>query len=172
MTSFTRRKFTIPEHLDERLVELADQHYQGNVSLCIRAAVEDHRSTLNGTGQEALHIQRFASQLESVKSRQAEICELVEKFERNSSTRNLESNRRFASEDGMTEPMRIVFNELLSADVGLRFGDLRERLDLTASELQSVLGLLVDRGHVVNAGNSKDRFVPATYHHGDFQDDD
>lgn len=78
MTSFTRRKFTIPEQLDERLVKLADQHYQGNVSLCIRAAIEDHRSTLNETGQDSLHIQRLMSQLESTKSRQAEIHELID----------------------------------------------------------------------------------------------
>lgn len=172
MTSFTRRKFTIPEQLDERLVKLADQHYQGNVSLCIRAAIEDHRSTLNETGQDSLHIQRLMSQLESTKSRQAEIHELIEKLERDISNQNIESTQQFASEDGMTEPMRIVFNELLSADAGLRFADLRERVDLSASELQATLGLLVDHGYVVNAGNSKARFAPANYRNRGFQDND
>lgn len=171
MTSFTRRKFTIPEQLDERLVKLADQHYQGNVSLCIRAAIEDHRSTLNGTGQDSLHIQRLTSQLESTKSRQAEIHELIEKLERDISSQNIEQTREFASERGMTESMGIVFNELLSADAGLRFADLRERLDLSASELQATLGLLVDRGQIINAGNSTARFAPATYRNRGFQDD-
>jgi len=46
--TFIRRKFTITESLDDVLTGMASQHYQGNVSLCIRAAIEDHRGTLAG----------------------------------------------------------------------------------------------------------------------------
>ena len=52
-SDFTRRKFTIPRRLDEDLVRVAEDHYQGNVSLCLRAAFEDHKQTLNGEGEIA-----------------------------------------------------------------------------------------------------------------------
>lgn len=50
-TQFTRREFTTTVHLDDIVEELAERYYQGNVIMFLRAAIEDHRSSLTKTQQ-------------------------------------------------------------------------------------------------------------------------
>ena len=78
-SEFTRRKFTIPRRLDDELVRIAEKHYQGNVSLCLRAAFEDHKQTLNGEGEIAFG--RLLSHVDKVAARQSEVLDQIKSLE-------------------------------------------------------------------------------------------
>lgn len=158
-STFIRRKFTITETLDNVLTDLAAQNYQGNVSLCLRAAIEDHRTTLEGAGAEQLATQRLAVELESIEEQQDVIRSAVESLQDQTEMRNqAESGRRRGDAGGMTDDMRSIFDAVKSADGGLRMDDLVERLDIPPSRLQPALGSLVDLGLVVDIGDHTHRF--------------
>lgn len=157
--TFTRRKFTIPEALDSVLVDLSNRHYQGNVSLCIRAAIEDHRNTLNGTDELSPPIQQLLRHLETVETQQHEIQKVIEKIEQNRDNFEDDPKHFQRRSEAMTPSMSIVFEELRTADEGLRFADLQERLGLSSSQLQRTLGSLVDRGFIVDVGTNTERFA-------------
>ena len=82
-TTITRRKFTLPKRLDADLQQFADQHYQENVSLCLRAAFEDHKNTLNGEGRIALkRLEQEVSQLREITTElNHEISDIAEDIE-------------------------------------------------------------------------------------------
>lgn len=154
-STFTRRKFTITESLDERLVEFAGRHYQGNVSLCIRSAIEDHQQSLEGEGKLALS--RLVTQMEELKNQQASIQEELQDID---DTLNSPSTSTMGSvSDGdYTDTTELVRSELSIADDGLRIDDLMDRLPLSLPEIQSALGLLVDQGIVVDRHTNRERF--------------
>jgi Arc/MetJ-type ribon-helix-helix transcriptional regulator len=55
---FIRRNISMPQSLADKLEELAEQHYGGNVSHLVRASVSDHERTLNNEGLLALDLIR------------------------------------------------------------------------------------------------------------------
>lgn len=168
-STFVRRKFTITETLDNVLTELAAQNYQGNVSLCLRAAIEDHRATIEGTGTEQLAAQKLVRHLERVEEQQEEIkAEIKAMLDRLEDQNQAESRHHHVSCSGMTEDMHCIYDTLNSTDNELRIDDLAERLDLPASRLQPALGSLVDLGLVVNVGETTSRFQLAGYTACDF----
>jgi hypothetical protein len=159
MPSFTRRKFTITETLDDVLVELADQHYQGNVSLCLRAAIEDHRGTLRGGERESLIANRLSAQLESLASRQNELATAIE----SESSPQIGEGRlcdgdRLAEASEMTDPMYRVYEVLAEEGESLRFSDVTERVEASTADVQRALGLLLDRGIVTSSEGNQRRF--------------
>lgn len=151
---FTRRKFTIPERLDAVLIELADQHYQGNVSLCIRAAIEDHRSTLEGNSQNSLAIQRLGTQLDDITSHQAELQRAVEDLSDQTDPGDQVLERSSEPAKELTESEHRVYDALTKADDGLRFEDITDRIDLPPSLIQTALGALADQGRVIAHGTT------------------
>jgi len=155
---FTRRKFTIPERLDTVLIKLADQHYQGNVSLCIRAAIEDHRSTLEGNSQESLAIQRLGTRLDDITSRQSELQRAVEDLSEHTDSTDHTTERFFEHTGSLSESEHRVYHALKKGDDGLRFSDLTDRVDLPPSPIQTALGALVDHGRVIAHGTNTTRF--------------
>lgn len=162
--TFIRRKFTITETLDGVLTEMAAQNYQDNVSLCLRASIEDHRATLEGTGTDQLASQRLAMKLETIEKQQELIGSTVESVqEQTEEGKRSGSGKRRRNTGEMTDDMRYVYDTVQTADRGLRIGDLVERLDLSASRLQPALGSLVDVGLVVDTGDSTHRFQLAGY---------
>ncbi|WP_336328330.1 hypothetical protein [Halovenus sp. HT40] len=146
-SKFIRRKFTITERLDEILVETAEQHYQGNVSLCIRAAIEDHRSSLDGTG-DAIAVQQLAREIDKIRSQLEDIKTSGDKSESSQSSR---------SEDAESEMSRIV-NLIKQSEQGLRLSDIDDQLDIPISKIQSGLGRLVDQGRLMIGPDSTERF--------------
>ena len=160
-STFVRRKFTITETLDSVLTGMAAQNYQGNVSLCLRAAIEDHRATLEGTGAGQLATQRLAVKLDAIEAQQEAIRSAVDSVQNRTEKRNqTDSGRRrsHGETSGMTDDMRHIYDTVKAADSGLRTDDLAERLDLPASRLQPALGSLVDLGLLVDIGNTTHRF--------------
>jgi hypothetical protein len=155
-TTYCRRKFTITEILDDVLVEMAEQHYQGNVSLCLRAAIEDHRATLNGTNTDVL-AEKLTQSVESVKTQQEDIITVLQTLEQQLQQKNTDAHR--AAECGhMTEFESQVLTSLVEIDTGLRIADLADRLEVRTARLPPALGTLVDRGLVIATGTSPKRF--------------
>lgn len=163
--TFIRRKFTITEELDDVLTQVAEQNYQGNVSLCIRAAIEDHRSTLDGTDSEQFAAQRLAIRLDEIENQQEEIQTGLESVqEQMQDATSSESGQPSENESGgMTDDMLRVYRSVKAADSGLRIEDLVERLDLSSARLQTSLGSLVDLGYVTKVDDGTARFRLAGY---------
>lgn len=154
-STFTRRKFTITESLDERLVEFAGRHYQGNVSLCIRSAIEDHQQSLEG--KERLTLSRLVAQIGELENRQASIHEQLEEIDDALHVQQ-GSNKATAPSESSTNNTKLIQRELSTADDGLRIDDLMERLSLNLPEIQSALGSLVDQGVVTDRTTNRERF--------------
>lgn len=164
--TFVRRKFTITESLDSVLIEMAAQNYQGNVSLCIRAAIEDHRSTLDRTGSNSLTTQRLEMKLEGIKQQQKIISSTLGSIQDQLEEQDhveQETGRDQRNGGGMTDDMQLIYDEVEASDSGLRVDDLGERLDMPLSRLQLALGSLVDLGHVVDIGEKSHRFQLTGY---------
>lgn len=158
-STFVRRKFTITETLDDVLTKLAAQNYQGNVSLCLRAAIEDHKATLQGTGAEQLATQRLAVKLENIEEQQEVIRAKLESLQGQAETRDqAEHGRCLGRSSRLTDGMHSIYMEMKTADNALRIDDLIERLDMPPSRLQPALGSLVDLGLVVEIGENTQRF--------------
>lgn len=161
-SQFIRRKFTITESLDSVLVKMADRHYHGNVSLCLRAAIESHRSLLRGEGQFAAH--RAARALEQLDEQQAELNTMVESLS-GKLTEETPAVSEGVETHGVTLPPEaaVVYEELMMAEATLRIEDIMERLEMGPAAVLPGLATLVDRGLVVPQGSEKQRYRLAGY---------
>jgi Arc/MetJ-type ribon-helix-helix transcriptional regulator len=156
-TTFVRRKFTLPKTLDEMVEKLAEEHYQGNVSLFIRAAIEDHRKTLTGTKEE-LVLQQATRQLDDLENQQAEILQTLSNLDAESNTETSTQGRtRLGMPDSMTDDMTRVYTALVEATDPLRLADLSEELGIPAVHLEPVLGRMVDHGYITVHGTNPQR---------------
>jgi hypothetical protein len=166
-TTFVRRKFTLPESLDTVLVGFAEDHYQGNVSLCLRAAIEDHRATLNGKKNELI-LQQVTRQLNDFQEQQAEIQAIVTNLELNNDTPTSDCDQiRLAIHQNMTDDMQQVHLALIDATDPLRIADLSEELNIPSVCLEPILGRMVDHGYVTPYGTNPQRFSLAGTHTGE-----
>jgi paraquat-inducible protein B len=162
--TFVRRKFTITEELDAVLTDLAGQHYQGNVSLCLRAAIEDHRSTLTGTDdtfiaeQVTRHLDALQTQLQNL---EAELETLTEDRDK---TDHDELSDQGVGDETMTAEMQAIHETLRETDQALRLDDLIERIVHPKHHLQPALEALIDQGRVTTAGTNTERFQLAGQH--------
>lgn len=154
--SFKRRKFTITESLDEVLVDLADQNYQGNVSLCLRAAIEDHRETLNGT-DSGLIAQQLLQRVDELTSRQEQVVTTVESLE-NSLDEIPTEARSSPSQPDQSDTKSRVLSGLETAEAPLRIEDLTEQLDLPTRRILPTLETLIDQGMITPIDGSPTRF--------------
>ncbi|ELZ06178.1 hypothetical protein C482_00110 [Natrialba chahannaoensis JCM 10990] len=155
--TFVRRKFTITERLDQTLQEMAARHYQGNVSLCLRAAIESHRETLEGDGQFAVRqvVRQLDTLQQAMQELQADVDNaLVERDEVQKETQL----RSAVWGVELTEGMQTIIDALNSSGSPLRIEDLLEQTELNPPQLQKNLGRLVDLGFVVETTDGKQRY--------------
>ncbi|WP_323173201.1 helix-turn-helix domain-containing protein [Natrialba sp. PRR66] len=155
--TFVRRKFTITERLDQTLQEMAARHYQGNVSLCLRAAIESHRETLEGDGQFAAR--QVARQLDllqqGMRDLQADLDDVVVEM----ADEETEPEPRSAMWGvGLADEMQVILDALDSSGSPLRLEDLLEQSELNPPQLQKNLARLVDLGFVVETTDGKRRY--------------
>lgn len=155
--TFVRRKFTITEVLDKTLQEVATRHYQGNVSLCLRAAIESHRESLEGEGEFAAHqIKRQLDGLEQgIQEVQADIDQIPVETTEDEGNGISESVRWGVK---MMDEMPAIVEVLDDASSPLRLEDLLEQTELPPPRLQADLSRLVDRGLVVETMDGRQRF--------------
>lgn len=160
--TFTRRKFTITETLDDVLTDLAERNYQGNVSLCLRAAIEDHRTTLEGTS-EGLVAQQLTRYIEYLQEGQDHLIASIKSIEDaiDDGTRG-KSNPDHIIMVKTTDEMHRVHDVLVGMEQGLRVDDIAEQLEMPTSRVQPALCSLVDQGHVCEY-NDNQRYRLAGY---------
>ena len=148
-STITRRKFTLTKRLDADLQQLAAQHYQGNVSLCLRAAVEDHKNTLNGEGRIAL--QRLEQEMGHLREAVAELdddtTDIVARIEAVSSRGTRDELLSVADEE-LSDAQQVldVFQE---TETSLRVDDVIERVDLPLRRVVHAVEKLIDIGAIV-----------------------
>lgn len=159
---FKRRKFTIMQSLDDILQNMAEGHYQGNVSLCLRSAIEDHRATLDGEGRIAM--KRIGLELHELQNTNEELTTALEEIE--ARIEEVSDHQR-RSQNGdyelLTDDMRSVRHTILDADDSLRIDDILERLDLPASRILPALGDLIDCGYLCEVDENNSRYELAGY---------
>jgi hypothetical protein len=160
-STITRRKFTLTERLDADLQQFADQHYQENVSLCLRAAFEDHKNTLNGEGRIALkRLEQEVSQLREITTELSrEVSDIAGDIEALSD----QGARREPPSviNGGYGDTQQVLDELHSAKTPLRIEDLLERAELSPRRVVTALEQLVDLGLIVETPQGA-RYQPST----------
>lgn len=165
---FKRRKFTITEGLDDELGDLADDHYQGNVSLCLRQAIADHKATLNGEGRLTLkrlnqNVREVEELLVDIAQTVGSLSEEVDEFaQQNSSSASITPS----AESEWEKTAQIVFSVLDEANGPLRFEDIVERGGLKPMAAMKGLGRLKDVGYVFQSSDNPPRFYIAQMSRG------
>jgi len=154
---FKRRKFTITESLDTALEELADQNYQGNVSLCIRAAIEDHKETLEGT-ESGLLTKQLARRVDELVSRQDRVLDSLSTIEEIIERPENQASPSVSRSEQLPENAARILKTLETAESGLRIDDLTDRLDVPSSQVQPAIGKLIDYGFVTARGKTPSRY--------------
>lgn len=161
--SFKRRKFTITESLDNVLEELAAQNYQGNVSLCLRAAIEDHRETLHGT-DSGLVAQQLVQRVDKLTARQDHLIDVLNDIQANLNI-DEKGTKQATQHKGVSRDEAQILTVIETAETWVRIEDIAEQLDLPASQIQPALGTLLDRGYISLIGDSPARFQLAGCSH-------
>lgn len=157
---FVRRKFTITERLDAELEDMATQHYQGNVSLCLRQAIADHRQTLDGDGRLAL--KRLSKNVRQIEGDVEDLKQVTETIRECMG----DPNRSTVSErTGLSDPVsptstasRHVVRVIEDAEVPLRAEDIIERVELPPSVVRRTLGYLIDRSLLSRTSDTPPRY--------------
>lgn len=152
-----RRKFTITEVLDQTLEEMAARHYQGNVSLCLRAAIESHRESLEGDGEFAAH--QIKRQLDELEQRVQELQSGLDEIPVDATA----DDDTGASQSvlwgiEMSAGMLTIVQVLDEASSPLRIQDIAEQTELSPQRLQADLSKLVDYGLVIETSDQQQRF--------------
>lgn len=156
---FIRRKFTLPPDTDNLLVSLAERHYQGNVSLYLRAAIEDHRNTLENADSTERSLHTLLKRMGEIDSTQADIREIltaIEKLLREQHT--LKENGSYDIAPSLQFIEQQILTSCVKESNGLRLEDIREDTNLPVKEIQSALHSLLDTGYITQ--RSDGRFIP------------
>ncbi len=159
---FTRRKFTITDTLDDDLKRIADDHYQGNVSLCLRQAITDHRETLNGNGR--LTLKQLLQALQQVQDDVADLSKEVETLiDQRQSQAPCQSGSASATAQGqqIAPDTGQILGILKNADRPLRVADINERANLRPIVVRQSLGDLIDQGQVFSTNDDPSRYYRA-----------
>jgi hypothetical protein len=145
---FIRRKFTLPETLDTLLQELATQHYAGNVSLCIRAAIEAHQEMLDNN--ESLTLHRIENQIDSIHT---DIQSLLDVPNTPASRLNSDQRSNQFSALGLSQEQSAVtsrvYTEFKTKETALRVADLIDRVEHPPESIVRACEQLLDSGCLI-----------------------
>lgn len=156
---FTRRKFTLTEQLDSDLERMAANHYQGNVSLCLRQAITDHRETLNGNGR--LTLKQLVQTLQQV---QDDVTDIERKIETQANQAQQQATCQSKPASAAVQKQQIgpnarhILSILAEAGSPLRVADINERADLKPVVVRQSLDYLIDQGYVFSTDNDPPRY--------------
>lgn len=154
-SEFMRRKFTLTEDLDTDLQKLANRHYDGNVSLCLRTAIADHQASLDGEGQRALR--RVERTLRSVDEQSDTLVETIETVA-DLTQQAIDQHESTLPLTTGGEPIRdaeAIYRLLRECDGSLRVNDIVERLDRSPRRVLQGLELLVDHAYIASDPNDR-----------------
>ncbi|WP_336326471.1 ribbon-helix-helix domain-containing protein [Halovenus sp. HT40] len=148
-TPIVRRKFTLPESLDDQLTEYAKKYYTGNRSEFLRCAIQDHIRTREGYDEFA--IEKVQTTLEDLIER---VDELEETTKENAAPQPLhttpDARQPAATESSETlgdmDAQRTVHQCLLNAEPkGLTFSEVNDRLDADSMAIQAAIDELLSK---------------------------
>ena len=162
-TTFVRRKFTITEELDAELKQMADNNYQGNVSLCLRQSISDHRETLNGNGD--LTIRHLIESVAHIEDQIDDLTESVNSFKQQThpsdGSLSEAEGTGVSLEDAADPAAKQVISVLQKANTPLRVADIIEYVEMQPIDVRQILGYLIDHGHVFTTSGSPPRYYLA-----------
>lgn len=158
--TFIRRKFTITEELDAELERMADNNYQGNVSLCLRQAITDHRETLHGNGD--LTVRRLAESVAHIEDQVSDLTRSVNKSANQTcSTERGSSDIEGVSlyrDDAVSPREAQILAVLEETKTPLRVADIVERVEMQPIDVRRILGDFIDQGHVFATTDDTPRY--------------
>lgn len=155
-SEFIRRKFTITESLDSVLEKIAAEHYQGNVSLCLRAAIESHQQTLRGEG--AFAAQQVSHRLDNIAEQQQTLNSALDELSSSLPGRTPGGDSMVVSGVELADAEATVYRAFLNQNRAIHIDDLVEGLDLDLEELHRALTRLVDLGLVTRSDSGQHRY--------------
>jgi DNA-binding transcriptional ArsR family regulator len=143
--SVVRRKFSLTKEIDEQLQELASQHYQGNVSLCIRAAFKEHQRTVHGEGRLALkrleqEVSRLSEQISNLETKIAESGSDEDAIGQDSAMR---SQRTDGNQSALESQILTYLN---GVDTAVRIEDIIEATGISPRAVVQIMGEYYDAG--------------------------
>lgn len=156
-----RINFSLSKRTREKFEKLANEHYSGNTSGLIRAAVHDHeQTTLQGDGQVTLKL--IKSELSNNGQRLEEILNELEDLTNERSPSSNQTDLELSQES-----LDQVQQYLLDEKEATR-SELIQQLELPPIQVRQAVGELLDLG-MIQCDDSQDepRFSPATITGGD-----
>jgi len=144
MANIKRRKFTLPDDLDQRIVELAEEHKSDNVSRFIRCAIKSYEASLNEQDSQ----QEVLSTLGEFRQEIGELRQAVEQLD--NGNRIAGSSPTKSEIQGETKPnptsvQRSVQSVLLD-EGSLELPQLVEAIDYDVLETQEAIESLIEKG--------------------------
>jgi uncharacterized protein YceH (UPF0502 family) len=165
-TQLTSKKFKLKPDLHDQLEEQAEEHYAGNASALIRAALKDHFTTLEGENE--YEVQKLQAKIADLEDQVAELTNSIE--ERNSNQRlpqlqQLQSPPQ--SDTGVSEQssptsnselLDEVYRALANADSSrLTLDELQNQTDSNLVELQETIDRLIDKDFIKPVTDAENR---------------
>lgn len=162
--TFVRRKFTNTEELDKELERMAVNNYQGNVSLCLRQAITDHRETLRGNGD--LTLRRLVESVAHIEGQISDLEESIHALTEQTTPSNIDHPQEAVvsvdDEPIVASSANQIVATLEEANTPLRVADIIERVDMQPVDVRYMLGYLVDQGYVFTTREDTPRYQLAT----------
>ncbi|MFU1780568.1 hypothetical protein ACM16X_04210 [Haloarcula japonica] len=156
-TEFVRRKFTITKELDTELEDMAAQHYQGNVSLCLRQAIADHRQTLDGDVRLLLkRLSKTVRQIQGDIEDLQQVTEAVHEYvgDPNRSATSVQAGLSKSGSSTSRQTIRVIED----AETPLRAEDIIERVELPPRVVRRTLGRLIDQSLLSRTSDAPPRY--------------
>lgn len=135
---------------------MAGRHYQGNVSLCLRASIESHREALQGEGQFAAN--QVARQLESLDQGQSRLESLVDELAASGDEDSSPSRQLIVEGIKMDNETAGIYEVLAESDTLLRIEDIVEQTGACMEALQQGLTRLVELGLIYRTEDRGQRY--------------
>jgi len=153
---FTSRKISLPEQLEDRVCELANEYYDGVVSVYTRAAYRDHARTL--AGQDKFEFKKLWQEVERLRSHVDELLEIVknnsqaQSFELASgATESAESEKNNPSDTTVQRWVHTCLMELKDEAVSLE--KLSNEIDAESLAIQQAVKALLEKEYVKKQTN-------------------
>lgn len=145
MTESRARRFSHSASFGRRLDRLAGDHYNGNVSALIRAAVADHKRTLNGNDEYTL--QALLSEIEQLGESIEDIEDAVERPKGGQLSHEASQDTDEGDEVDTFAAQRTVHSLLM--DKGeFSFDDITKNVDIDQLAVREAIEALIEKDYI------------------------
>ncbi|WP_146047450.1 helix-turn-helix domain-containing protein [Haloferax marisrubri] len=152
-SEFVRTRVCLTNRHKEKLEECADEHHAGNLSMCMRSAIDDHARVLNG--QHAINVDRVKQIANSLHEEVDELSSQLDDL-------NIQENTNEESDSEHHAPINDVHQALIEERDQARPSDLAETLDISRQSALLAAEKLVDRGVVARQPAQEPKYAIET----------